>query len=176
MQVAKRLPMEDSDFIQKLRVGYVAAQVISLAIYFYIQMQIKKKNDLTTLKYVQPASPMSQEEGGLVTTTVRDYDLQETSKAMKGLFTGIAFMGFLHVYMKYTQPLFIQAIMTIKGVLESKPAKLHLYGQKAEGDLARPFKSAPGMLEQFTGQSTQVQTDAASIKSAEKPTGAKKDL
>jgi hypothetical protein len=49
--------------------------------------QIKKKNDLTTLKYVQPASPMSQEEGGLVTTTVRDYDLQETSKAMKGLFT-----------------------------------------------------------------------------------------
>jgi hypothetical protein len=30
---------------------------------------------------------MSQEEGGLVTTTVRDYDLQETSKAMKGLFT-----------------------------------------------------------------------------------------
>jgi hypothetical protein len=31
---------------------------------------------------------------------------------------GIAFMGFLHVYMKYTQPLFIQAIMTLKGVLE----------------------------------------------------------
>jgi len=86
---------------------------------------------------------MSQDEGGLVTTTVKDYDLQETAKAMKGLFTvshfgqlatpctcncreliqiivtqGIAFMGFLHVYMKYTQPLFIQAIMTLKGVLE----------------------------------------------------------
>jgi hypothetical protein len=40
MQLAKRLPMEDSDFIQKLRVGYVAAQIISLAIYFYIQMQV----------------------------------------------------------------------------------------------------------------------------------------
>ena len=116
MQIAKRLPLEDSDFIQKLRFGYVAAQVVSLAIYFYIQYQvslhspcgscdkiahfvplapiaaaddaqIKRKNDLTTLKYVQPASPMSQDEGGLVTTTVRDYDLQETSKAMKGLFT-----------------------------------------------------------------------------------------
>jgi hypothetical protein len=30
---------------------------------------------------------MSQDEGGLVTTTVKDYDLQETAKAMKGLFT-----------------------------------------------------------------------------------------
>lgn len=27
-------------------------------------------------------------------------------------------MGFLHVYMGYTQPLFIQAIMTLKGVFE----------------------------------------------------------
>jgi hypothetical protein len=74
----------------------------------------------------------------LVTTTVKDYDLAETGKLMRGLFIvcleshvrlskvgtnplilqGIAFMGFLHVYMGYTQPLFIQAIMTIKGVFE----------------------------------------------------------
>lgn len=47
--------------------------------------QIKKRNDLTTLKYVQPASPMSQEQGGLVTTTVKDYDLQEVAKALKGI-------------------------------------------------------------------------------------------
>lgn len=37
---------------------------------------------------------MSQDEGGLVTTTVRDYDLQETSKAMKGLFTVSLRQGF----------------------------------------------------------------------------------
>lgn len=58
----------------------------------------------------------------------------------------------------------------------SKPAKLHLYGSAPVGDLARPFKNAPGMLEAFTGQTGQVQTDAASIKSAEKPKGVKKDL
>lgn len=39
-----------------------------------------------------------------MTTTVRDYDLTETSKAMKGLFTGIAFMAFLHLYMGYIPP------------------------------------------------------------------------
>lgn len=67
--------------------------------------QIRKKNDLTVIKYVQPKSPMNPDsKDELVTTTVRDYDLAETSKAMKGLFTGMAFMGFLHLYMGYIPP------------------------------------------------------------------------
>ncbi|KAJ9127830.1 hypothetical protein QFC24_000114 [Naganishia onofrii] len=157
MQVAKRLPLTDEDFIVKLRIGYVSAQILSLAIYFYIMQK-------------------SQEKGGLVTTTVKDYDLAETGKLMRGLFIGIAFMGFLHVYMGYTQPLFIQAIMTIKGVFESKPAMLHLFNKKAEGDLSRPFKTGGGLLESLTGNAAGgVQTDAASIKEAEKP-ATKKDL
>ena len=48
--------------------------------------------------------------------------------------------------MKYTQPLFIQSIMTLKGLLESKPAKLHLFGSPAVGDLKRPFAAAPSMF------------------------------
>jgi hypothetical protein len=47
-------------------------------------------------------NPDSKDE--LVTTTVRDYDLAETGKAMKGLFTGVAFMAFLHLYMGYIPP------------------------------------------------------------------------
>ncbi|KAJ9115640.1 hypothetical protein QFC20_000967 [Naganishia adeliensis] len=175
MQLAKRLPLQDEDFIMKLRIGYVSAQVLSVAIYFFIMQKIKKKNDLTTIKYVQPASPMSQEQGGLVTTTVKDYDLAETGKLMRGLLIGIAFMGFLHVYMGYTQPLFIQAIMTLKGVFESKPAMLYLWGKKAEGDLSRPFKTGGGLMDSLTGGAGGVQTDAASIKEAEKP-ATKKDL
>lgn len=135
------------------------------------------------IKYVQPKNAMvgapqfprssqnpdSKDE--LVTTTVRDYDLTETSKAMKGLFTGIAFMGFLHLYMGYIPPLFVQSLTTLKGVLESNEVKLHLWGSKPEGPLSRPFKSAPGLLEQFTGAPSGPQTDAASIKAAEKAGG-----
>jgi hypothetical protein len=51
--------------------------------------------------------------------------------------------------------------MTLKGVLESNPAKLHLWGKKAEGDLARPFKTAGGFLEGITGKAQGPQTDAA---------------
>jgi hypothetical protein len=109
-----------------------------------------------------------------VTTTNRDYDLGEISKLTRGVYIGCAMMCFLHLYMKYTQPLFvplfirpssrsaphaklnlspvafalsfIQSIMTVKGLYDSKPAKLWLMGQKAEGDLKRPWLAAPSMF------------------------------
>ena len=55
-------------------------------------------------------------------------------------------MVFLHLYLKYTQPLFVQAIMAFKALYEAKTVKIHVLGQNAEGDLKRPFKSGPGMF------------------------------
>jgi len=105
-----------------------------------------------------------------VTTTVRDYDLAETSKLVrvhsplctpllmipfsacfvctqiKGVYTSVAMMGFLHIYLKYSQPLFVQAIMAFKSLYEAKTVKIHVLGQKAEGDLKRPFKTGPGLF------------------------------
>ncbi len=77
-----------------------------------------------------------------MTTTVRDYDLNETSKATRGVFTGIAMMAFLHLYMKYTQPLLLQSLLPVKAALESKPALIYIWGKKPEGDLKRPWKAA----------------------------------
>jgi len=59
---------------------------------------------------------------------------------------GIAMMGFLHIYMKYTQPLFIQALMGLKNLAEAKPLAIHLLGKAAVGDLKRPFKTGGGMF------------------------------
>ncbi|WVN85837.1 uncharacterized protein L203_100989 [Cryptococcus depauperatus CBS 7841] len=172
MQVARRIPMENPQVVNYLRIAYVSSQLIALAIYYYITLKIRKKNDLTVLKYVNPASPMNPgAKPELVTTTVKDYDLAETGKAMRSLFIGIAFMGFLHLYMRYNQPLFMSSIMGLKGALESNPAKLHVWGKKAEGDLARPFKAAGGLLESLTGKTAGPQTDAATIKEAEKAGG-----
>jgi hypothetical protein len=73
--------------------------------------------------------------------------------------------------MKYTQPLMVQGVMTIKGVLESQEARLHIWGSKPEGELSRPFKAAPGFMDSLTGKASGPQTDAASIKAAEKAGG-----
>lgn len=46
------------------------------------------------------------------------------------------------MYMQYTQPLFVQAVMAFKTLYDSKVFKIHVLGQPAEGDLKRPFKVA----------------------------------
>ncbi|KAJ6469756.1 inorganic phosphate transporter [Mycena polygramma] len=174
MQVARKIPFDDPDVLNYVRIGYVVVQVIVLGVYYYISMAIKSKNDQTVLKYVDAPSPMSQEPGQLVTTTVRDYDLSEVSKLLRSVYMGVAMMAFLHGYMKFTQPLFVQGIMGLKGVYEAIPVKVHLLGQKAEGDLKRPWKAAGGMFGAAAGGP---QTDNAAITEAEKRVGgaSKKD-
>ena len=49
---------------------------------------------------VEP-NAMDKDASKLVTTTVRDYDLQETSKLMRAVYFGVAMMAFMHLYMKY---------------------------------------------------------------------------
>jgi hypothetical protein len=65
---------------------------------------------------------------------------------VKGVYTSIAMMAFLHLYLKYSQPLFVQAIMAFKSLYEAKVVKIHVLGQAADGDLKRPFKSGPGFF------------------------------
>ena len=44
-------------------------------------------------------------------------------------------MSFMHLYMKYTNPLFMQSISSLKSALESNIVKIHLFGVPASGDL-----------------------------------------
>ncbi|GLB40123.1 putative inorganic phosphate transporter [Lyophyllum shimeji] len=171
MQVARKIPFDDPQVLTYVRIAYAAVQVLVLGTYYYVSMKIKKKNDQTVLKYVEAPSPMSQEPGQLVTTTVRDYDLSETSKLLRAAYMGIAMMAFMHLYLKYTQPLFIQALMGLKNLYDAKLVAIHVLGQKAEGELKRPFKT-PGM---FGAAPTGPATDAASIAEAEKRVGGKKE-
>ncbi|KAH7910521.1 inorganic phosphate transporter [Hygrophoropsis aurantiaca] len=170
MQVARRIPFDDPDVLNYVRIGYITSQIVILGAYFFVSYKIKQKNDQTVLKYVDAANPLSSDSGGLVTTTVRDYDLSETSKLLRAAYFGIAMMSFMHIYMKYTQPLFIQALMGLKNLYDAKPVAIHLLGKPAVGDLERPFKVAS-----MFGAASGPQTDAASIAEAEKKVGAKKE-
>ena len=97
-------------------------------------------------------------------------------------------MGFLHLYMQYTQTLFVQAVMAFKTLYDSKVFKIHVLGQPAEGDLKRPFKVG-GMFggmsssylyphrnsQKIVAASSDPQTDKAAIDEAEKKIGKKEE-
>ncbi|CUS22031.1 LAQU0S04e06590g1_1 [Lachancea quebecensis] len=167
MQVSRRLDMENPDIIFYVRVAYGSSVAVAWIIYQIARNRILQKNDLTTLKFVAPANPMSGEtEGKLQVTTVRDYDLKEIDSAVKSIYTGLAMMGFMHLYMKYTNPLLMQSISPIKSALEHNEVRIHLFGKPASGDLKRPFK-APSMFGGF-GAPPAAKTDKKSIEEAER--------
>ncbi|CCE82461.1 Piso0_002188 [Millerozyma farinosa CBS 7064] len=168
MQVSRRLDMENPDVLLYIRIGYLACQAVAVAIYLITRLKITQKNDLTTLKYVEPANPLSGEaEAKPVVTTVKEYDLKQVNQQIRSVFTSLAMMGFMHLYMKYSNPLFMQSISSVKSALESNIVKIHLFGTPASGDLKRPFKAAPGLLAGFGGGSQDAKTDKQSVENAE---------
>ncbi|EFX06503.1 phosphate transporter [Grosmannia clavigera kw1407] len=166
MQVSKRIPFDDPDVLNIVRIGYVASNLIILAISLYIGSLIDKKKDLTTLKYVEPAPMGSAEEPKLVTTTIHAYDKAQLKTLMRSQMMGVAMMGFMHLYMKYTNPLLIQSIIPLKGAFESNLAKIYLFGKPASGDLKRPFKAAGGLMSSLQGGSAQ--SDKKAVEAAER--------
>jgi hypothetical protein len=165
MQVSKRIPFENPDVLNGVRALYVASNLIIAAIYIYVQAQINKKKDMTTLKYVEPAPMGSSEEGKLVTTTVHAYDSTQIKSSFRSQMMGVGMMGFMHLYMQYTNPLVIQSIIPLKSALESNIVKIHLFGQPASGDLKRPFKAAAGLMSGVTGAP---QSDKKAVEAAER--------
>lgn len=121
---------------------------------------------MTVVKYVEPAPMGSGEEPKFVATTVKAYDQQQLKSLFKAQLMGVGMMGFMHLYMKYTNPLLIQSIIPLKGAFEGNLIKIHLLGQPATGELARPWKANGGLMGAMQGG--EIKTDKKSLEAAER--------
>ncbi|KAI9662081.1 MAG: hypothetical protein M1829_006220 [Trizodia sp. TS-e1964] len=165
MQLAKQVPFDNPMVLMGVRGLYLTSNILILLVCLFLQSKINAKNDRTTFKYAEPSALGSAEQPKLVTTTVKAYDTQQLRSMYKSQLIGIGMMGVMHVYFKYTNPLLIQSIIPLKGALESNLAKVHLWGQPAVGDLARPWK-ASGFA--GLGGGSEPKTDRKSVETAEK--------
>lgn len=111
----------------------------------------------------------SAEEPKLITTTVHKYDVDQMKALYKAQLMGVAMMGVMHLYFKYTNPLLIQSIIPLKSAFENNEVKIHLFGTPAIGDLKRPFKAPAGLMSGLTGAAGGAPaSDKKSIEAAEK--------
>ena len=167
MQASRRIDMENEQNIMYIRTAYVVSIVSTYLVYQYVKSRITATNDTTMITVTKPANPMKPNEQPVSEVmSVRDYDLREVDAAIKSIWSGVAMMGFMHLYMKYTNPLFMQCINPIKGALEHNETKIHLFGHKAEGELKRPFKAAPGLLDGLMGGAAKTPAPAAAAAAA----------
>lgn len=112
-----------------------------------------------------------------VTTTVRDYDVDQVQQFIKSTLTSVLIISVMHFQFKFTQPLFMQSILPIKNLLTHKEALIHLWGDAPEGNLARPFTAdSPfgGLANLFNGgndsapTATAAETPAAAVEEKKK--------
>ncbi|KAH6684873.1 inorganic phosphate transport protein PHO88 [Plectosphaerella plurivora] len=166
IQVSRKVDFENPDVLMGCRAAYIGSNLLIALVYIFIQFKINGKKDMTTLKYVEPAPVGSSEEPKLVTTTIHAYDSSQLKQLFRSQAMGVAMMAFMHLYMKYTNPLLVQSIIPLKSALESNLAKIHIFGQPASGELKRPFKAAAGFMSSLQGGG--VQSDKKSVEAAER--------
>ncbi|KZF20534.1 inorganic phosphate transporter-like protein pho88 [Xylona heveae TC161] len=167
MQVSKKIDFNDPTILLSVRALYLISNLIIAGLYLYVQSVINKKNDLTTLEYVEPAAPGSGESAKPVSTTFKGYDLQQLRSLFKGQLMGVGMMAVMHFYFKYTNPLLIQSILPLKSAFESNLVKIHIFGQPAAGDLKRPWKAGGGLMGALAGGQGPT-TDKKSLEEAQK--------
>lgn len=169
MQLSRRIDLENETNIMYVRTAYLVSIVSAYIVYQIVKQKIVAKNDLTKVKVVTPKNPMKPEESEKVKyMTVKEYDLEQVDQAIKSIWTGVAMMAFMHLYMKYTNPLFMQCLNPIKGALEHNVTRINLWGAKAEGDLQRPFKS-PSIFDAFMKKPEEHTAVEASSSSTNEP-------
>lgn len=78
---------------------------------------------------------------GNTTVTTKEYDLVELSKITNSAFTDAAFTLFAHFTYKSAHSLLFAVSRGIASLLSNQLVLIHIFGQTAEGLLARPFKS-----------------------------------
>lgn len=159
-KVAGRFDFEDPFVLQSVRTAYIISSVVVLLVYYYTSRVIQSKNDLTVFQYEKPGSFFNPSETKeKVTQTHKAYDLEQVNAAIKGALQGVAMMAFMHLYMKYTNPLVLQSIMPLKSAFEAPIVQVHIFGKTK----SRPFVAQSP----FSSPSAE-NAEAAAIDSASK--------
>ncbi|EPX74391.1 pho88 family protein [Schizosaccharomyces octosporus yFS286] len=163
MSLTKVIDFSKPYLLLPLRIAYAAVTLLQIGLFYYTRTIIQKKNDLTVMKYVEPATPISgREHAKFIATTVREYDLNKLLASFKQMLVTIGTTMFMHLYMGYAPPLLFQLVSAVRGFLDENEMKIHILNKPATDDLKRPFKSA-GLLASYG----QVLTDKRSVDDAE---------
>jgi hypothetical protein len=134
---------------------YYTSQVLQVLAWLYIRHLIQKKGKkeerTIMIEVVEPAKPFSSEPPKKTRMSIYDYDLAEVQKNLNQVLSGLVIMSGLHFWFKFTQPLIFQSLLPWKNFFTMPVVQIRLFGFKAEGCLARPWK-APNPFGDLMGQ------------------------
>ena len=148
LMIVKFFKLDFTLYVPQLRAGYACAVALTV---------------LTTLMCGQLAQ--KKQEAGEVTVkeknyenitiekkfTVADYDQREAVSKVRALCFQVAMTSFMHYKWGSPMPLLFQCVMLPMNLADEPLVKIHVFGAKPEGKLARPFAKPANPLADALG-------------------------
>ena len=100
--------------------------------------------------------------------TIADYDQREAVSKVRALCFQVAMTSFMHYKWGSPMPLLFQCVMLPMNLADEPLVKIHVFGAKAEGKLARPFAKPPNPLADALGVNPDADDGAVARKPSKK--------
>ena len=125
-----------------LRFFYGAGMVLTACCFgaLYLKISAMPMDPKTKVKVTieEPMKPKRIEE-----ITLPEHDMREWKKMLTQSAASMVLIPLMHYKWEYTIPLVIQGVSGPLMLLSHSLSQVHLFGQPAEGALARPWKPPP---------------------------------
>jgi hypothetical protein len=149
---------------------FILQLVIQQAFIFYVRIMAKRRNDTTPVETKNPLANMVESQlesagGGndmvknlassflKKESTVRDYDIRQTTVMQGSILFNMVMMWFLHFKMQQVQPLFVSIVNGFMQLAYNPLFQVYIMGRNLE----RPFKS-PEVFKPPTADSAEEET------------------
>merc|ERR1711907_47667 len=160
------IDFETPNTVNMVITGYVTMQAITLSICFMVYRSIESKRGQQghTQRFLvkAPPLPFGQENPApdkMMNAT--EYDISKLNEIVKQILMGICVISFIFYKWESPKPLFLQMLMAPSAILESQLFQIHIRGKPATGELIRPWKPPPGMMDELKKSMEEAQQQAA---------------
>jgi hypothetical protein len=160
LMVVKVLKLDFSLYVPQLRAGYACAVILTVVTTLLCgrMAQKKKEGGEVTVKEKNYENIIITK-----TYTIEDYDQKDAVGKVRALCLQVAMTSFMHYKWGSPMPLLFQCVMLPMNLADEPLVKIHIFGQKAEGKLARPFAAPPNPMADMLGVNPNAEDDAVAL-------------
>ncbi|KAI9016093.1 inorganic phosphate transporter Pho88 [Hyaloraphidium curvatum] len=140
MRFVNNLDWTNPTYILVARVLYLVSMLAQVYVMWKMHSSIFRQKDFKTLTYFLPGNSWMQIDDKLVNTTNEEYDREKLTEAFRAFLFPALLTLFAHFRWGYVQPLILQIFVPWRQYFNLPIFRVHVLGEKAEGDLRRPWK------------------------------------
>jgi len=173
--LSRKIDMFSPKVVRLIRFFFILQIAVQQAFILYVRIMAKRENDRTHIELKNPITSMVEsqlESGGgndmvknlassflKKESTVREYDISQTSTMQGSILFNMILMWFLHFKMQQVQPLLVSVVNGFMQLVYNPLFQVYIMGRNLE----RPFKSPevfkPPMTTTDTSDTTTVGTE-----------------